>query len=84
MANLSIRNIPPDLEEEIVKQAKKQHVTKTQVVLTALRQIFNLIDSEQIIRRDIRSFFGKMSLKEYKEFKKRTKEFSKIDTDMWT
>lgn len=81
--NLSIRNLPLNLEKAIQKEAKKNNTTKTEVVLTALNSFFNLDQKPKRVQRDIRSFFGQMTLKDYQEFQKQTQDFSSIDEEMW-
>lgn len=81
--NLSIRKIPSELERAIQIEAKKSKTNKTQVVIKALRQAFNLEESPTKIQRDVRKFFGKMTLKDYQEFQKQTQSFSSLDEDMW-
>lgn len=80
--NLSIRKLPPELEKAIQLEAKKNNTTKTEVVLKALRQVFRL-EKGPLKQRDLRKFFGKMSVKEYQEFQKSTGDFSKVDEEMW-
>lgn len=81
--NLSIRKLPPDLERAIQLEAKKNNTTKTEVVLKALKQAFHLEKAPIKVQRDIRKFFGKMTLQEYQDFQKHTGNFSKIDEEMW-
>ncbi len=79
---LSIRKLPPELEKAIVREAKRSHKTKTDVVLEALNESLRL-EKPSLARRDIRGFFGKMTAHDYKEFQKHTHEFSAVDEEMW-
>ena len=81
--NLSIRNLPLELEKAIQQEAKKKNTTKTQVVLKALKEAFHLEKTQTKVRRDIRKFFGKMTREEYQELQKHTRDFSNIDKEMW-
>lgn len=81
--NLSIRKMPPELENAIQKEAKKHKTTKTDIVLRALKEVFHMEKMATKVQRDIRNFFGKMTLKEYQDFQKHTRDFSTIDEEMW-
>ncbi len=83
MAHLSIRKLPPEIENAIQQEAKKRNVTKTLVVLDILRESFHLNGASPKVNRDIRSFFGKMSRQDYSDFQKTTRDFSEIDKDLW-
>ncbi len=81
--NLSIRNLPLQLEKAIQQEAKKQQTTKTAIVLQALKEAFHLEKGPPKIQRDIRKFFGKMTFQEYQEFQKHIRDFSTLDEEMW-
>ena len=83
MAHLSIRKLPPNVDKAIQQEAKKRKTTKTMVVIDALKEALHLETALPKIRRDVRSFFGKMSKQDYQEFQKTTRKFSAIDEDMW-
>lgn len=83
MSKLSIRKLPLDLDKAIRREVQKRHTTKTQVVIDALKEAFQVQKNPTKVRRNIRDFFGKMTRQEYKRFKKVTEDFSKIDEDMW-
>ena len=82
MTYLSLRNMPVELEKEIKREAKSRHLTKTAIVLEALRSFFG-IGSAGKVDRNLRSFFGKMKMEDYKEFTDITRDFSSIDEGMW-
>jgi hypothetical protein len=82
MANLSIRNLPPELEKAIQREAKKRETTKTEVVLGTLMEAFNLKKSIKA-RREVRSFFGKMTKQEYMDLRRHISDFSAVDDEMW-
>ncbi len=81
--NLSIRKMPIEIEKAIQLEAKRCKTTKTNVVLAALREVFRLERPVIKVRRDVRKFFGKMTMAEYREFEKATKSFSHLDEEMW-
>ncbi len=82
MSYLSIHSLPPKLETVIVREAKRRHVTKTQIVIQALEQAFKL-DSKTGRTRDVHSFFGKMTRAEFNRFRQVTRPFSQIDPELW-
>jgi len=83
MTTLSIRKLPLELEKAIQREAKKRKTSKTKVVIDALKDAFHLEKSSPKVKRDIRSFFGKMTPQEMTEFKKQTADFSKVDQEIW-
>ncbi len=83
MAYLSIRKLPPELALMIQKEVQKRQMTKTDVVIEALKLAFHLEKSPPKAQRNIRGFFGKMSQKDYEEFQKLTQHFSTIDEELW-
>src|SRR5258708_2700787 len=80
--NLSIRKLPPELEKAIQEEVKRRKTTKTEVVLSALKEVFHLKKPTQV-QRNIRHFFGKMTAKDYQAFQKYTSDFSAVDAEMW-
>lgn len=83
MAHLSIRKLPPELNQAIVREARRRGATKTAIVIEALKKVFHLESAPVRIQRDVRKFFGKMNLKDYQEFQELTRDFSKIDKEIW-
>jgi hypothetical protein len=79
VGNLSIRNVPEDIERAIAREAKKHNTTKTEVVVNALQLVFIGKLKRSVVRRDIRSFFGHLSQKEFVEFEQATEVFAEID-----
>jgi len=82
MSTLSIRRLPKELERALIREAKQQGKTKTEIVIQALRSAFRL-GSEEDKRVKIRKHFGKMSHSDYLTFREATKEFSEIDSELW-
>ncbi len=80
---LSVRNLPIDVERAIEREAKKRNSTKTEVVISALRSVFSEPVKNSPVRRDVRSFFGKMSKRELSAFQKATHAFGTIDEADW-
>lgn len=82
MSSLSIRKLPRDVEQALCRAAKAQKTTKTEIVLQALQERFQLGDRERK-RRNLRGFFGRMTMDQYTDFKKTTEPFSEIERDLW-
>ena len=83
MSSLSIRKLPQDIEKSLVREAKIRGSTKTELVLLALKQRYHLGDHAER-KRNIRQFFGKMTQSEYQSFQKVTRDFSKVEEDLWS
>jgi hypothetical protein len=83
VAHLSIRQLPELINQALQREAAKKRTTKTEIVLNALNDFFNLTGKNKKKRRNVRTFFGKMTKKEYQEFQKNTSNLSDIDEDMW-
>jgi hypothetical protein len=81
MSHLSIRYLPPKLEKKICREAQRRHTTKTAVVLEALEKAFQKHSYQR--NQDFRSFFGKMTQAEFKNFQKATQVFDRIDPELW-
>lgn len=82
MRSLSIRKLPGDIDAALHRAAKAQRTTKTEIVLQALQERFQLGDRERK-RRNLRGFFGRMTTDQYADFKKATEPFSEIEKDLW-
>jgi hypothetical protein len=60
MAHLSIRKLPDSINQALQREAAKKRTTKTEIVLNALNDFFNLTGKSKKKHRDVRGFFGKM------------------------
>jgi hypothetical protein len=83
MSNLSIRNLPPEVERAIAREARKHNTTKTEIVVNALQLAFLGKPKKPRVRRDIRGFFGHLSKADFAAFEKATSAFGKIDPADW-
>lgn len=83
MSYLSVRNLPEDVGRAIEREAKKRNSTKTEVVISALRSVFSEPVKGSVVRRDVRSFFGKMSKRQLSAFQEATQAFSAVDEADW-
>ena len=82
MSTLSIRKIPKEIEKALIRDAKTQGKTKTDIVIEALAHKYHL-EPLAIRRQTIRHFFGQLTRPEYHEFLAAIKPFSEIDPEMW-
>ena len=82
MSTLSIRKLPPELEKALQREVSNEGITKTEIVLQALREKFHQVLPVRN-REKIRKFFGKMPRSDYKTFQETTGAFSEIDESLW-
>jgi len=82
MSSLSIRRLPKELEKALLHESRTGRKTKTGIVLEALEERFHLGKKALRLKR-LREFFGKMSRSEYQAFQEATRDFSKIEKDLW-
>ncbi|MBI2982559.1 MAG: hypothetical protein HYY44_09780 [Deltaproteobacteria bacterium] len=82
MSTLSIRSLPPGVEKALIKEAKRQKKTKTEIVLAALEKSLGLTHESQR-RKELRRFFGKMTREDFKVFQEATHAFAEIEKELW-
>lgn len=82
MSSLSIRKLPKEIEKALREESRARNTTKTEIVLKALEERFHLGDQERR-RKRLADFFGRMSRNDYARFKEATRDFSRIDEDLW-
>ncbi|GEM_PF-5100183 len=82
MSTLSIRKLPKELEKALILESKKQKKTKTDLVISALEKWLG-VNSKTTQKTRLRSFFGKMSYPEFKDFIKTTHPFNQIEDELW-
>ncbi len=79
---LSLRSLPPYLEQKILTEAKHHHTSKSRIVIDALQEIFKLQPSKKR-RPKVRHFFGHMNQEDLRALEKSFKEQRSIDWEMW-
>ena len=79
---LSIRNLPKDIEAQVLRRSRQEHKTKTDVIVEALQLVFSLGPRNQR-RKQLRDFFGKLPADQARTFQRATESFSQIDEDLW-
>jgi hypothetical protein len=77
---LSVRAIPPELEERIAREARVRGQTKSRVVVDALRRAFRPAGGR---RRDLKRFFGGMSREEGRVLLRAVHDRRRPDPDLW-
>ena len=82
MNQLTLRNIPDDLERTIREYSKKNGQSINQTVLDFLRKGIGL-PLEGNKQRDLSFISGTWSQKEFDEFEDNVKIFEQIDEDLW-
>jgi plasmid stability protein len=82
MNQLTLRNIPDDLERSIRDYSKKSGQSINKAVLELLRKGIGL-PQEGNKQRDLSSISGTWSQKEFEEFENNIKVCEQIDEDIW-
>lgn len=82
MNQLTLRNIPDDLERAIRDSSKKSGQSINKTVLDILRKGIGLPD-EGNKHRDLSFVSGTWSQKEFEEFENNIKVCEQIDEDIW-
>jgi hypothetical protein len=84
MKTLTIRGIDKHLSESITKLAKKSNISINKWALNQIKKASGM-DKEDIFKtyHDLDHLAGVWSEKEYKEFQKNTRQFEKIDEEIW-
>jgi plasmid stability protein len=82
MNQLTLRNIPDDLERAIRDSSKKSGQSINETVLDLLRKGISL-SQEGNKQRDLSLMSGTWSQKEFEEFENNIKVCEQIDEDIW-
>ena len=82
--SFNLRGIPSEVMVTLKQQAEKQHISVNVLLLNLIEHGIGY--SHKIIKpvyHDLDKLAGTWSSKEAKEFEKNTKDFEKIDQDLW-
>ena len=82
MDQLTLRNIPEDLEREIRRIAGERRMSINKTVRELLYKSLG-IDSSSDKKRDLSDFAGFWDEREAEEFEKATDAFEAIDEELW-
>jgi hypothetical protein len=82
--NFNLRGVTSEVMTTLKQEAEKQNIS---VNLLILKLIENGIGISHVMKRpthhDLDKLAGTWSAKDVKEFEKNTKDFEKIDEDLW-
>jgi plasmid stability protein len=82
MKQLTLRDIPDDLEREIRRIARERGTSINKTVRQLLCESLG-IDQSSGKKRDLSEFAGFWNKKEAEEFDKATEVFEKVDEELW-
>ena len=82
MKQLTLRNIPEDIEREIRRIARERGSSINKTIHELLGEALG-IDRTSGKKRDLSEFSGFWDEEEAKEFEKATEVFEKVDEELW-
>ena len=82
MKQLTLRNIPEDIEREIRRIARERGTSINKTIRELLGKALG-IDRSSGKKRDLSDFSGFWDEEEAKEFEKATEVFEKVDEELW-
>ena len=81
---ITIRNLPPEVEREIRKQAREKGISANKAVIGLLEKQLGLRRKEKNKKHhDLDHLFGAWTEKQSEEFDKALAEQREIDHEMW-
>ncbi len=83
MNQLTIRNIPIEIEKKIKKEAKKNGLSFNKAFILLLKKAFGLSEEKKLFYNDLDHLSGVWEKKEAKEFSRTLKNMRKIDEELW-
>jgi hypothetical protein len=83
MTAITLRNIPPKLQEVILQRAEKDDLSLNKVVLRMLEEAAGLRATATREHRDLDHLAGTWSAEEAAEFDAALKEQRRIDPELW-
>lgn len=82
MSQITLRQIPDVLDNQLRSLASKNKTSLNKVVLTLLMKTLGISDDTEK-KRDLKDLCGTWNKKQLDEFQKNTKEFNQIDPEIW-
>ena len=82
MKQLTLRDIPEDVESEIRRIARERGKSINKTVGDLLREALGMEDSTER-KRDLSDFSGTWDEEEAAEFEKATEVFEEVDEELW-
>ncbi|MCK5155262.1 MAG: hypothetical protein KAQ69_02440 [Spirochaetales bacterium] len=82
MSQITLRQIPNVLDSQLRSLARKNKTSLNKVILALLMKTLGLsVDSSK--KRDLGDLCGTWDKDQFAEFMKNTKEFNRIDPEVW-
>ena len=82
MSQLTIRNLPPEIEEAIRRRARERHISINQSITELLFEALGMPESGEK-RRDLSDLAGTWSEEEAQEFDEVLRHQRQIDEEIW-
>jgi plasmid stability protein len=82
MSQITLRNIPRDLETRLRAMAQDSHTSLNKTIIAILLNALGLSSKERK-KRDLEDLSGCWSSSEMEEFETNTTVFERIDRDIW-
>jgi hypothetical protein len=83
VTTITIRNLPPEVEREIRKQAKEKGISANKAVIGLLEKLMGLRREKNKKHHDLDHLFGAWTKKQSDEFDKALAEQREIDPELW-
>ncbi len=82
MKQITVRNIPEELEKEIRRIARERGISINKTIHELLGEALG-IDKSSGKKRDLSEFAGFWDEEEAEEFEKATEVFERVDEELW-
>lgn len=82
MSQITLRNIPKDLETRLRAMARDRHTSLNKTIIAILLKTLGL-SSEGRKKRDLENLSGSWDSSEAEEFNRNTAIFEQIDPEIW-
>ena len=84
MTTITLRNLPPEVEREVRKQAKEKGISANKAVIGLLEEhLGRRTKGKNKKHHDLDHLFGSWTKKQSEEFDKALAEQREIDHEMW-
>ena len=84
MKAITVRDMPPALEEAVLKRAQREGMSLNRTVILMLEEATGLSeDQKPRLNHDFDKFAGTWTAEEAEEFDRRVAHFEEIDWEMW-
>jgi len=84
MKAITVRDMPPALEEAVLKRAQREGMSLNRTVILMLEEASGLSeDKKPKLNHDFDKFAGTWTAEEADDFDRRVAHFEEIDWEMW-